>query len=239
MLDASILESTGLSTETIAMTPGEGRYPLDFLNPIENRGQLVLMPPPLQQLPVDTSPAGLMSAFYVFFFPAHPFLLPRGPMLEMLEKTRNIHLEMAIQYIGSFYVPVAPTEAYQASLHQMLTQSNFPKDGTLVQSLLLLAIGLHIADKRDDSATIMYSALNMAVELGMNHRSFATNNGSPGTVLEESWRRTWWELYVVDGMFAGVNPDYSQQLQLITTNIPLPGEEADYANGVSSTLASR
>jgi hypothetical protein len=180
-----------------------------------------------------------MSAFYVFFFPAHPFLLPRGPMLEMLQKTRNVHLELAIQYIGSFYVPVAPTEAYQASLQQMLTQPNYPKDGTLVQSLLLLALGLHIADKRDDSATIMYSALNMAVELGMNQRSYATNNGGTGTILEESWRRTWWELYVVDGMFAGVNPEYTQQLQSVATNIPLPVEEADYANGVSSTLVSK
>jgi hypothetical protein len=214
------------------MTPGEGRYPLDFLNQVENRGQLVIMPPLSQQLPVDTSSAGLTNAFYAYFFPSHPFLLPRNQMLELLHTTELGHLELAIQYIGSFYVTAAPTRAYQEALQQYLMRNNPPKDGTLVQAMLLLAVGLHISDQEDESTTVMYSALELALDLGMNQRSYVTSNGRNNSLFEESWRRTWWELFVIDGLFSGVNAKYKMQLQKVDTNMPLPCEEVDYIRGV-------
>jgi hypothetical protein len=232
-LDTSILENAGVNTETMAVTPGEGRYSLDFLNPTQP-GQMVLYPPPTGDLPGDNSPTGLMTAFYTFFFPNHSFLLPRIHMIEYLAKNHLVHLNLAIQYVGALYVTTANRQTYEELLNAQFNDPLVVKDGTHVQALLLYAIGLHVNDKEDESCQYMYMAVNLALQLGLNNRLFALTNGGAHTMLEESWRRTWWELYVIDGMFAGVNPKYVMQLREVPVSVALPCEEADYFNGVSA-----
>jgi hypothetical protein len=219
----------------MAVTPGEGRYHLDFLNPTEATGQMALYPPPAGELPADSSPTGLMSAFYTFFFPPHPFLLPRVHMAEYLAKNHLPHLNLAVQYIGALYVTSANRQTYEDLLKAQFSDPSTLDGGTHVQALLLLAIGLHVNDKEEDSCRYMYMAVNLALQLGMNDRLFALNNSDAHTMLEESWRRTWWELYVIDGMFAGTNPHYAMQLREVPATVGLPCEEVDYVNGVSGS----
>lgn len=160
-------------------------------------------------------------------------LLPYEHTLELLQRSPLPHLELAIQYIGSFYVPTAPTAEYRDTLRQYVLQYTGPKDATLVQALLLLAVGLHIQNDDEDSARVLTPAVPLALELGLNHRDFAYLHGEGNTLLEESWRRTWWELFVVDGLMSGVNQKYMMQLPGVKSTVPLPCEEAEYAPGVS------
>ncbi|KAI5800163.1 hypothetical protein DFH27DRAFT_623391 [Peziza echinospora] len=51
-------------------------------------------------------------------------------------------------------------------------------------------------------------------------------------VMQESWRRTWWELYFLDGILAGVHQRSDGfRLWLASCTVPLPCEEMEYNNG--------
>jgi hypothetical protein len=68
----------------------------------------------------------------------------------------------------------------------------------------------------------------------MNDEKFAERNGGGNRVVEESWRRTWWECVVLDGMVAGVHQASSVRLEGVGEGVGLPCEEANYISGVSS-----
>jgi len=231
-IDTSVLDTSNIITETLAISP-DGRYSLDFLGATENRGQIVLMPPPPAQLTLDASRIGLINACYTWFFPAHPFLLPRHAMLELLQKQNLNYLDLALQFIGSFYVVGANTYIIQTSLRNALRNCVGAKDAYYVQALMLFAIGLHMADQSDDSVVAMYSAIQYALGLGMHRRNYPAETGGVGTVIEECLRRTWWELYVWDGIFCGVNQTYKLQLAEVSLEMALPIDDSDYLCGVS------
>jgi len=94
---------------------------------------------------------------------------------------------------------------------------------------LLLATGLHIENDDEDSASVLSSAVALALDLGMHYRDFAHIHGEGNTLIEESWRRTWWELFIIDGMMGGVNQKYTLQLMQVDMDVSLPCDEADYA----------
>ena len=112
-------------------------------------------------------------------------------------------------------------------------QSEPPRTGFTVQALLLFALASHANGNPEGGLRIMATAIDLALELGMNRREFAINNGEGDAVMEESWRRTWWELFVVDGMFAAVTQKTSFRLNSVHSDVPLPCEEAEYQFGVS------
>jgi hypothetical protein len=231
-LDSSLLETTGLNSETIS-SPNAG-FSLELLMPAESRGQLIIAPPPAAQLPVDTSPSGLFNAFYSFFFAAHPFVLPAKQMLELLRKLPLNHLHLALQYIGAFYVVGADTNACEGNLRHLLATYGGPKDHFFVQTLILYSVGLHMSDKEEESTQALYHAIQLARDLKMNEPIYAGSNGGVNTLLEECLRRTWWELWVLDGMMTGVNHTYTLQLgQVDVSKLPLPVEESVYNRGVS------
>jgi hypothetical protein len=190
----------------------------------------------MSQVPVDNSRDGLIAAYFIYFHPCHPFLLPHDQTLEVLHQRSLRHLELAIQYMASFYVPTARKADHRDTLKRHVLQDSSGKDGTFVQALLLLAIGLHIENDDEDSASVLGSAVALALELGMQYRDFAHIHGENNPLLEESWRRTWWELFVIDGMMGGVNKKYTLLLMQIDMNVSLPCEEVDYNSRVSLDL---
>lgn len=229
------LSASILGGPTAALSP-EILPTLGFLRSPDNRNQLITPPTGTQQSPViDSSGNGLVTAFYVFFQPAHPFLLPHFQMLELLQRTKIRHLELALQYVGSFYVPAAPTAKYCDALKAALADPSTPRDGFMIQALLLLAVGSHIDDKEEEAAKMLQAAVQLALELGMNRREFAPAHGGNHMLLEESWRRTWWEVFVLDGMMSGVNPLYTMALANVPLDVALPCEEEDYTTGVSDS----
>ena len=215
----------------------------------DNRLQLMLQPSvdlpqfdigrELVTFETKSLPAGLdlrercIEAFYYHFYPAHPFLLPRANFMSLRKERPLECLEAAIRYVGSFYVEQAPTIELGTEAERLAYHMDTPKDGFRIQALLILAIGLDGYTYQEKALQILIDAQNLALELGINKRDFASINGNRSSILEESWRRTWWELYVIDGMIAGVHQRSSFRLNEIHADVALPCEEKEYTSGVS------
>ncbi|KAL9080019.1 MAG: hypothetical protein Q9157_001164 [Trypethelium eluteriae] len=174
------------------------------------------------------------TAFYSIFYPNHPFLLPRVPLMQMLERRHLPHLELAIQYIGSHYISAASSNEYSDTLSSCLAQQGLPRDGFMVQSLLLFAMGLHLSAEVERSARYLESAITLALELGMHQLSFAQHNAGNSPMAVESWRRTWWELYIIDGLAASMNPSRLFRTWGVSSDVYLPCEDVSYFSEVSS-----
>jgi hypothetical protein len=174
------------------------------------------------------------EAFFQHFYPAHPFVLPRSNY-DALRKSQSIDsLEAAIRSVGSFYIPLAPTVALVLEAERSVYSDNRTKDGFLVQAMLILTIGLDGYTYQEKALRILLDAQDLALELGMNRRAFAS--GVDLEVLAESWRRTWWELYVVDGLIAGAHQKSAFRMLNIPADVDLPCEEKQYAHRVFLAL---
>jgi len=141
-----------------------------------------------------------------------------------------------MRYVGSFYIAQAPTAALALEAERGVYDAKCPQDGYRVQALLILAIGLDGYTFQEKALQILMDAQNLALDIGMNARDFASLNSNGSDVLEESWRRTWWELFVVDGMIAGVHQRSSFRLNEIVSDVALPCEDREYTSGVSFYL---
>lgn len=172
-----------------------------------------------------------VDAYYTFCHAAHPFLLPSEDLMETVPRQSLQHLLTSMCFIASCHVNFLPYERLYATL-QSLSLSNIPKTGFSVQALLIYAIALNAQCKREEAAEALSKALNMALEIGMNKQQFSVKEGQDNPVLQESWRRTWWELYCVDGMSAGALQARSFELYAVPTDVLLPCEEGEYLTKV-------
>lgn len=140
-----------------------------------------------------------------------------------------------IRFVASFFAQSAPTETFKLEAEAALFTNTPPRNAFTVQALLLFAIALHSDNDQEKSAEVRDAAIELAIDLGMNMREFSesSNDGSPaGRVLAESLRRTWWELYYLDGLLAGFHQKDSFKLWSVLCTVPLPCEEKDYVAGV-------
>ncbi|KAG9240738.1 hypothetical protein BJ878DRAFT_524534 [Calycina marina] len=170
-----------------------------------------------------------IEAFYYHFYPAHPFVIPRSEFMRLRKKKQFSHLEAAMRYVGSFYVTSAPTSTLAVEAESSVY--NCPDNGFRVQAMLILVIGLDGNTFQEKALRILLDAQDLALRLGMNKRDYSLNHGNDSSFLEDSWRRTWWELYIVDGMIAGVHQRSSFRLNDIEADVCLPCEEHEYASG--------
>lgn len=149
----------------------------------------------------------MLDLYYGVFHNAHPFALPRQYLVHRQQTNKDSlqHLIPVMQYIGSLFAPApTPSEGLRAHARDVLPASRLQRNGFTVQSLLLLAIVEHCSNEFEQARHILNKAIVLALEMNMQSRFFATLNGEGCPVLEESWRRTWWILYVTDGVFAGI-----------------------------------
>jgi len=173
-----------------------------------------------------------LESFYRNFYATHPFILPKGPLIVLAQETPLEPLFAAMRWVGSLYIekdtsPGLFREAFR------LIDGNTVKDGFLVQARLLLAIGLDGNHRLEKAKKLMAEARDISIQIEMNSQSFATTNGQGSPIIEESWRRTWWELYVVDGLMSGVHQKDIFNLYDVPSNVALPCEEHQYLTGVS------
>ncbi|PNP45462.1 hypothetical protein TGAMA5MH_02685 [Trichoderma gamsii] len=173
-----------------------------------------------------------VDGFYKFFFPSHPFVLPRVHLKQQFESNPDFsgQLFLMITFIGSLYIHDPQSIEYKKQAEESFDLTLSP-NGFTVQALLLLSLTLEWAGENERAAAILGRAKNMALEIGMQHRDFACRHGRGEKTLEESWRRTWWELFVADAMFAGIRHLPTFTLWGIDTDVDIPCEEDLYATG--------
>ncbi|KAI1844917.1 hypothetical protein JX265_009543 [Neoarthrinium moseri] len=182
--------------------------------------------------PPQSIPERCIDSFYYHFYPGHPTVLPKERLLRMAKDRDLEHLLAAMRWAGSLYFEVGPQRAtfFEAAM-RLIYAEDVARDGFLVQAMLILLIGLDGSCQQEKARDILSDAERIAIEIGLYQRSYATNNGQGNPMLEESLRRTWWDLFVVDGMVAGVHRATNFLLFDIVSDAGLPCEEHQYISG--------
>lgn len=176
-----------------------------------------------------------IDSFYENFYTAHPFIPPKEILLILAQKISLEPLFAAIRWIGSLFID-------RDSSHSLLTDASHEIDsaplrnGFLVQAMLLVIIGLDGNRQEKKARQLMADARDISIQIKVNTDPFAVTNGQGIPILEESWRRTWWELYVVDALMSGVHQTNTFVLYDLPTDVGLPCEESQYLTGVSLVI---
>lgn len=191
---------------------------------------------PPTQAPLPTLAERCIDAFYHFFHAGHPFVLPKDHFLRLLKENFNPNMEVvmaAMRYVGSLFLDCGPARAtYLDDALRLCYLPTTAKDGFLIQALLLIIVGLDGNCQQEKARELLADCERFAIEIDLNKKEFAAMHGRGNPVLEESWRRTWWDLYVCDGMIAGVHRTTNFLLYDIQADVGLPCEEHQYLTGV-------
>ncbi|THY83279.1 hypothetical protein D6C93_08923 [Aureobasidium pullulans] len=169
----------------------------------------------------------LVNLFYSNFFSAHPILVP-GSLYYVHPYPE--YLRQVVRLIGSHYSSSVSSDSLRASIDLTGHGNAEQKESSMVQARLLFAIALHARGEAMEAADMMHAAVSLAIEIGMNLRNFATAHGQGNLVQEESLRRTWWELYVMDGYMAALHKRPSFKSNTVHSGVLLPCEEVIYAS---------
>ncbi|KAK0125955.1 hypothetical protein ONS95_007577 [Cadophora gregata] len=175
----------------------------------------------------------LLASYYEFFNSAHPVVLPRRQFQAHMRSNPSSleYLLPVMHYIGSVYQPSIASDPYLAVAESALSSTTLPIDGFSVQALTLLALARHCSDEYDIAEKYVDRAIDIALALGMNRQEWAEENSHGDVVLMESWRRTWWLLFTLDGLFSTISHYCTHRLQNIEMDVDLPCEDAEYESG--------
>ncbi|PNP44383.1 hypothetical protein TGAMA5MH_03989 [Trichoderma gamsii] len=191
---------------------------------------------------IDITKDAFINAYYSCFHRYHPCVLPRRFFEQYLrDPTRQDELKPLVylmRFVGSIYLSsqklsLRPKcsqleELVSSTLaHTPTTSMNF----FMVQCHLIYSICLYWRGNVPKSRIHMGIARQLALDLGMHHRQFAVDHGNGDSVLEESLRRTWWQVYIVDAFYSAIRRTADFPLYHIEATTDLPCEEEDYERG--------
>ncbi|PLB54194.1 putative C6 transcription factor [Aspergillus steynii IBT 23096] len=175
----------------------------------------------------------MIQLYYQNFHRSHPLLVPRKALASHLCDRIPAYLLSIMRYIGAhFYPDPAFKEEFRGSAYAIFADSTV-RDGFKVQGMLLLAIVEHAHGQDESAHRTMQAAIDLALDLGMHRSSFALENSKGDFMMEESWCRTFWELYVVDGLLATMRDQSSFRLCRQRTDVRLPCAEDAYTSGIA------
>lgn len=177
------------------------------------------------------------SLFFSSFWPSHPFLPSSRDIEDYLRNNEGTSLVHVINYIGSLYAYAGNNQLQSITFPQILHE--YPQTGIAVQSLILLSISSHMANNPIQAQAFLRTAIDIALAIGLHRHDFGTSPGEGSHATIESWRRTWWELYILDITFAGLNQTSNMWLKGVESDVLLPCEEAIYHNSEVCTSDAR
>lgn len=179
-----------------------------------------------------------LDLYYTYFHHAHPYLLPRRRFDAYIQTHRNQleDLLAVLEFIASTYTLEGQSLPLKQRAITTMSQNDLPLTGFTVQALILLSISVHCCNGFELARSLLDRAIGIALEIGMHFSLFAAANGNGDPVLEESWRRTWWGLYIVDGVFEVIRRSTSFTLWNIKNDVNLPCEEKEYDSEVMVRL---
>lgn len=184
----------------------------------------------------STSMAQVVNLYYSYFHSAHPILLPR----HMYEQQYPLYLQSVVHFIGSHYSASHSGDSLREQTAAALRDKS-EKSAYMVQARLLFAIAIHARGEPSEGQAMLQDAIDLALSLGMNTKDFATLNGNSSPCLEESFRRTWWELFVTEGIMTAIHRKPVMKTRSVVQEVLLPCEDSTYTDGAcisaGSTLA--
>ena len=176
----------------------------------------------------------LLDTYYTNFYDSHPFTLPKHYMIAHISTAPNDvqFLISVFCYIGSlFEAGISSDELRDSAFNQAC--GPLPPTVYNVQGLLILALAAGGEGRKDLYNAWHDRAVQTALDLGMQHRSFA--DAEPDPVVGESHRRTYWALYLYDCWRAVSRQLPSFRLYNVPVTADIPCEEWEYQSGVSKT----
>ena len=187
--------------------------------------------------PYDIENDALIDSYYKSFHRFHPLALPRRYLAKMYRDShmqpRYTPLIAVLRFIGSLYSTLEWSLPLKDSVETSISDAS-QNDPILVQCRLLYSIALFWYRHQKESKRELDAAARLALDLGMFRRDFAAEYGSGDPILTESWRRTWWMLYVVDAYYTGTLGTMEFAVMDVEVTVDLPCEEVDYESGVST-----
>jgi hypothetical protein len=192
------------------------------LSPGSNSGSLVQVP--------------LLELYFTFFHPAQPCALPllflRQKMNDDVPGMRL--LVLVLQFIGSLYSPKVMSADLEDQVKAALAERQPNTNAFEVQALVLYSTAVYWCNEMETARELLDEATRKALALGMNFREFAAENSGGDSVLAESWRRTWWQLYLTDEHLTASNHAsfFGTSQRYVLATVELPCEEAEYCSGV-------
>ncbi|KAF2827486.1 hypothetical protein CC86DRAFT_290224 [Ophiobolus disseminans] len=182
----------------------------------------------------------LLELYFENFWPSFPLVLPYR-YLQQRRMNDNHGMEellLAMQYAGSIYAPWTPSEPYFKTALQSLTSPNLAHTPFNVQALMLFALARYHFNMKEEGQKLLELAVSIAVELRMNEKCFAQVYGESNPVLEESWRRTYYLLYIADQNLAIVSNSAFYTLGKISNTVDLPCDDEYYNAGQIPPVAT-
>ncbi|KAF2476605.1 uncharacterized protein BDR25DRAFT_210137 [Lindgomyces ingoldianus] len=177
----------------------------------------------------------LLTQYYTFFHTAHPCVLPRWS-LQIRRSSNPSSLDPLLPvllYIGSIFTPSIPSTPLEITALQSLDSAR--ARGTpspfFIQALVLYSIAVYWCDQTERALVLLDEAIQGAFELGMHKAEFGLQYGEGNPILEESWRRTWWMIYVTEAHVSGSTHTFPTKTGQVQTNTELPCEEYQYESG--------
>lgn len=183
---------------------------------------------------IETDP--LVVSYYRHFHKFHPFLLPRGSLIRLLKDATNqldfAPVIAAMRLVGHIYASQELSPQLKDHAEACIRQTS-PSNPALVQCRLLYSVVLFWHSYKAEANHEIRAAVKLAVDLKMFRREFANDHNAEDPVLMESWRRTWWMLYIVDAYYAGTLGTMNFAVVDIDATVDLPCEEQEYEEEVS------
>ncbi|KAL3481731.1 fungal-specific transcription factor domain-containing protein [Aspergillus californicus] len=189
---------------------------------------------PSQYLSVEDDEV-LISLYYANFHAAHPFLVPRSLYAS---QAYPAYLKLVVHFVGSHFSDTTSSHLLCSKAADLLSKVEATSSAVLnfhlVQAKLLFSIVLHARNNIQHSTAVLVQAVALALEIGMHRKSFQAGYGKQSPLEEESLRRTWWELYVTDGVMAALQRRPSSRCHDSQPDVPLPCDDVLYAQCVPS-----
>ncbi|CAG8030302.1 unnamed protein product [Penicillium salamii] len=218
------------------LAPSQLDFPQE--HPIFNLGAIATGDSFLQVMdtvpPVNIETDPLVDSYYKKFHICHPFVLPKHHLETLHQDPRRqqefLPLIAAIRLVGNIYKERELSHPLKEHLEASISQA-VASDPIIVQCRLLYSMALFWYEEKVDAKSQMDMANKLAIELQMFHCEFAVTQGADDLVLRESWRRTWWMLYIIEAYYAGTLGTMNFQVINIDATVELPCDEADYESG--------
>ncbi|KAL2847523.1 hypothetical protein BJY01DRAFT_212476 [Aspergillus pseudoustus] len=177
----------------------------------------------------------LIDSYYKNFHRFHPFVLPQRYMIRHYQDpSKRVSLQpliAAMRLIGHIYAFREWPDQLQTQLESYCAQAG-SLDPVVVQARLLHSIALFWYDDKNQAKIESDNAISLAIDLQIHRDEFAAQYAADDPVLAESWRRTWWMLFIIEAYYAGTLGTMEMRLVDVDATVKLPCEEDEYESGV-------
>ncbi|KAL7908409.1 hypothetical protein GGI35DRAFT_61085 [Trichoderma velutinum] len=199
---------------------------------LERYDPVPLVPPTVQARNLEDD--ALVDLYYKNFHKLHPLVLPRRCLIRLFQdpdsQPRLVPLVAVLRLIGHLYGFREWPCLLQDAVKVYFSQAS-QTDPFMVQCRILYSVALFWYGYKKEAKDEMDTAARLALGLEMFRCQFATEQGGEDLVLQESWRRTWWMLYIVNGYYAGTVGTLEFALIDVEATVELPCEEFEYESG--------